>query len=174
MDYLAEKGETYDPNVEYYMLDFGDNEHHCWSRNPWLTKDELQEMICDLDMSMVERLNIATEAWLSEPTYSYNLLLGVWEADGSTNRLKRVGGRYEDAAERVCGKTSLAWKSGETKEEWRERFFAQREFDFWVADDGANNPLLRSEDGGITVGALAEEQKRVAAMNAAERERLGV
>ena len=88
----------------------------------------------------------------------------------------------EDRLSRVLGKSFsqrngirqfIQAEIGETKEEWRERFFAQNEFDFWMPDDGAANPNLGSE-GGITLGALIEERKRVEAMNAAERERLGV
>ena len=173
MDYLAEKGKAFDPDAEYYMLDYIEKENEFWSRNPWLSPCELKEMIYDLDMREVADLRVASEEWLSQPTYSYNLLLGCWEADGSTNRLRAVGARYEDVAELVSGKTSLGWKRGETKEEWRERFFTQNDFDFWMPDDGAANPNLGSE-GGITLGALIEERKRVEAMNAAERERLGV
>lgn len=121
--------ETYDPNIEYYSIDWHCTKDCRWVRNSFVQLDELSwygVSGCSKGESVfqtAERFRVLPEKWLSEPRQNWNDEIQSYVPDFITNRQFIFDNRYEDSAVLNTAQQSLSQLTAdkETKEEWFNR-----------------------------------------------------
>ena len=128
----------YDPNKEYYFVDY-----HCsydcrWVRSPYNTWEEVVEIVKSLNsqwgfdkgdkrmVRFVKDLRITPESELAELHQVFNEETNKYEDDIINNRTYRFDGRY-DIDEKWTGVKSLNKEDDETLEDWKKRVALARE-----------------------------------------------
>ena len=121
---------TYHPEVNYYSIDWFDEDHCRWVRNSFQTLDEffLNYGIAGFskDKSVFQTakdFRVLPEKWLSEPRKNWNEEIKSYVPDFLTNRQFIFDNRYEDYAVLTTLEQSLSQltEDKETPEEWLER-----------------------------------------------------
>ena len=124
--------KPYNPNKEYYFLDYHCSYETRWVRCPYKTWEEVTKIIQELnlewgfDKESKGRVNFPTNVRIT-PERELAELRKVWneekqdyEDDTITEREYRFGGRYEVDSE-WTGWENLTKKEEETLEEWKVR-----------------------------------------------------
>ena len=142
MSQLISGETTYDPNKEYYFLDYSDSMEVRWVRSPYMTLEEIQDFIAyhlpfiyDEDQEkcvpMFSRLRITPMKKLEELYQVWNEETQQWEDDTITIASKQFGFRYDGyewlGKEGPSPAPSLTKKGDETTEEWKVRVQKRRD-----------------------------------------------
>ena len=122
-------GDTYDPNIEYYSIDWHCTKDIRWVRNPFVPLTELRFMLIqglskgESVFEIARDFRVLPEKWLSEPRKQWNPEINSYVPDFETNRQFIFDNRYEDSAVLNTGQQSLGQlvEDEETKEEWFNR-----------------------------------------------------
>ena len=125
-------GDTYDPNIEYYSIDWHCTKDIRWVRNPFVQLDELRWMVLngiakgESDFDTASDFRVLPEKWLSEPRKIWIEEIKSYVPDFITNRQFIFDNRYEDSAVLTTGLQSLGQlrecgDEKETKDEWFDR-----------------------------------------------------
>ncbi len=137
MSQLISGETTFDPNKEYYFLDYSDHMDIRWVRSPYMTLEEIQDFIAyhlpfiyDEDQEkcvpIFSRLRITPMKKLEELYQVWNEETQQWEDDTITLAAKQFGHRY-DGYEWLGEEggpspaPSLTKKGDETTDEWKVR-----------------------------------------------------
>ncbi len=143
MSQLISGETTYDPNKEYYFLDYSDSMEVRWVRSPYMTIEEIQDFIAyhlpfiyDEEekkcVPMFSNLRITPMKKLDELYQVWNEETEQWEDDTITIAAKQFGHRY-DGYEWLGEEggpspaPSLTKKGDETTEEWKVRVQKRRD-----------------------------------------------
>ena len=138
MSQLLSDESTYDPNKEYYFLDYHDSMEVRWVRSPYMTFEEIQHFIAfhipfiydkyqKKCVPMFSNLRITPMEKLEELYKVWNEETQKWEDDTITLAAKQFGGRY-DGYEWLEGPApSLTKQEDETTEEWKVRVQQRRD-----------------------------------------------
>ena len=130
IDYYGEK--PYNPDFEYYFVDYHDGYDKRWVRCPYLTINQVHKVVEDIFISwgwdndgigvtpFITRLRITPEKELAQLRKVWNEEKQEYENDTINERVYRFGGRY-DVDEEWIGVQSLCKKEDETREEWEAR-----------------------------------------------------
>ena len=122
----------YNPDLEYYFVDYHDAYDCRWVRCPYLTINQVHKIVEDIFLSwgfdkegigvtpLIQRLRITPEKELAQLRQKWNEETQKYENDVINERTYRFGGRY-DVDEEWVGVPSLNKKDTETQEEWEER-----------------------------------------------------
>ncbi len=128
----------YNPEQEYYFLDYFCNYEIRWVRSPYLTWEQVVEQVKQLnacwgfdkgDQRVVRfpmRLRITPEDQLAELHQVFNEETNQYEDDIINNRTYLFDGRY-DIDEEWTGVAYLNKKEEETLEDWKKRVAVARE-----------------------------------------------
>jgi len=142
MSQLISNETTYDPNKEYYFLDYHDAMERRWVRSPYMTIEEIQvfiyeqlPFIYDKDQKkcvpMFSNLRITPMEKLEELYEVWNEETQKWEDDTITLAAKQFGGRYDGyewlGKEGPSPAPSLTKTDEETTEEWKVRVQQRRD-----------------------------------------------
>ena len=115
-------GDTYHPEVEYYMLDYFDKEEIRWVRMPFMTSPEVALFFITNDLhTRAKRLRVQGENYLSQPRECWNEELQVYVPEVITNRQFIFGETYESCAVRTTGIPSQSQLTNESFEDWINR-----------------------------------------------------
>ena len=124
-------GETYDPAVNYYSIDWFDHKECRWVRNSFTTLDGdffLTYAVsgCAEGGSVFQTakdFRVCSEEWLSQPRKNWIAEIKSYVPDFITNRQFIFDNRYEDYAVLTTLQQSLSQLTAdkETKEEWFQR-----------------------------------------------------
>ena len=136
-------GETnYDPNKEYYFLDYHDSMEVRWVRSPYMTLEEIQVIVSDhlpfiydedekKCVPMFSNLRITPMKQLEELYKVWNEETQQWEDDTITLAAKQFGARYDRydclGEEGPSPAPSLTKTNDETTEEWKVRVQQRRD-----------------------------------------------
>lgn len=135
------RGETqYDPNQEYFFVDYSDQLECRWIRCPYMSLDEVLDLISnhlpfvyDHDerkcVPMFSNLRVTPMSKLEELHQNWNQETGKYEDDEITVLRLQFGSSY-DGYEWIRHPSmlpSLTKKAEETAEEWKSRIEVQRE-----------------------------------------------
>ena len=122
----------YNPDLEYYFVDYHDGYEKRWVRCPYLTINQVHKIVEDIFLSwgfdkegigvtpLIQRLRITPEKELAQLRKVWNEEKQEYENDTINERVYRFGGRY-DVDEEWIGVQSLCKKEDETREEWEAR-----------------------------------------------------
>ena len=132
MSQLLSDETKFDPDQQYYFLDYQDKVHTAWIRAPYMTLEEIQDFIAyhlpffyDNEqrkcVPMFERLRITPMSILEELHSNWNPETEEWEEDTITNAQKQFDGRYDGYGYIDGTPESLTKKSDETTEDWKVR-----------------------------------------------------
>ena len=115
-------GETYHPEVQYYMLDYFCIGDFRWIRNPFMTLQEVSNYILMNDLNgRGKRLRVQSEELLSQPRAKFNDELQVYVPTVITNRQFLFGDAYERSAARTTGVPSQSQLPNESFDDWFKR-----------------------------------------------------
>ena len=122
-------GETYDPNIDYYSIDYHCTKDCRWVRNSFSKLDDLRWMGVngfakgESVYETAKDFRVLPEKWLSEPRKIWIEEINSYVPDFETNRQFIFDNRYEDSAVLNTGQQSLGQlvEDEETKEEWFNR-----------------------------------------------------
>ena len=123
------KENDYDPNIEYYSVDWHCKKDCRWVRNPFIKLEELNwygitgSANGESVYQTAENFRVLPERWLSEPRQNWNEEIKSYVPDVITNRQFIFDNRYESSAVIRTGKQSLGQlvADNETIEEWFNR-----------------------------------------------------
>ena len=123
------KGNDYDPNIEYYSVDWHCTKDIRWVRNSFIKLEELNWYgVAGLAkgetvFQTADNFRVLPEKWLSEPRQNWNEEIQSYVPDTITNRQFIFDGRYESFAVIKTRRQSLGQlvQDKETKEEWFNR-----------------------------------------------------
>ncbi len=123
------KKRDYDPNIEYYSVDWHCTKDIRWVRNPFIKLEELNwygitgSANGESVYQTAENFRVLPERWLSEPRQNWNEEIKSYVPDVITNRQFIFDNRYESSAVIRTGKQSLGQlvADNETIEEWFNR-----------------------------------------------------
>ena len=122
-------GETYDPNIDYYSIDWHCTKQCRWIRNSFVQLHELRfygvngfakgESVYET----AKDFRVLPEKWLSEPRKIWIEEINSYVPDFETNRQFIFDNRYEDSAVLNTGQQSLGQlvEDEETTDEWFKR-----------------------------------------------------
>jgi|TARA_B100000073_G_C23577368_1_gene510751 hypothetical protein len=98
----------YDPNKQYFMLDYFDNDDAAWIRSPYLTIEEVSSKIEFLTTigANIQDLRVLPEAFLDQKRKAqYDAKDQKYVEDTITNREFFFDYRYEGASQRYKAKS---------------------------------------------------------------------
>lgn len=129
---------TYNPNEEYYFVDYTCLIDTRWVRSPYMSIEEVQECISNLPyvydeenkqtFPMFKELRITPHSILNQLARVYNEKEDKWDNSILTNAIVQFDDRY-DCPEVVGMKPSLTKQVGEDSEDWKARVDKRAEED---------------------------------------------
>lgn len=138
MSQLISGETTYDPNKEYYFLDFYDATEVRWVRSPYMSLEEIQDFIAyhlpfiyDKDQKkcvpMFSNLRITPMKQLEKLYRKWNEDTQQWEDDTITNACVQFDSRYDGYEWLEGAASSLTKQVDETTADWKIRVQQRRD-----------------------------------------------
>ena len=142
MSQLISGETTFDPNKEYYFLDYYDSMEVRWVRSPYMSLEEIQDTIAyhlpfiyDKELKkcvpMFSNLRITPMKQLEKLHRRWNEDTQQWEDDTITNACVQFDSRYDGyewlGEEGPSPAPSLTKTDDETTEEWKVRVQQRRD-----------------------------------------------
>ena len=117
-------GSEYDPEEDYYFVDYKDNEEVRWVRSPMMTLEDIQNVLNTYPLENIKDLRITPEKFLSRLHENVISIRGASDQIQNseiTERAFRYARVYDSIHAETTGIQSLTKEESESDSDWKSR-----------------------------------------------------